>query len=130
MMRGQMNVSTAPGISLSDKFANIRKPLEQAVWLPKQLYLDERMYALETEKIFKKEWLYIGQECDVAEVGSYITATLFDQPLLLIRDKAGKVRCFYNVCRHRGMPLVSGRGNTAALLCPYHAWNYDLSGQL
>jgi phenylpropionate dioxygenase-like ring-hydroxylating dioxygenase large terminal subunit len=40
------------------------------------------------------------------------------------------IRAHANVCRHRMMRLVDGRGNTRKFTCPYHAWTYDLDGQL
>jgi phenylpropionate dioxygenase-like ring-hydroxylating dioxygenase large terminal subunit len=53
-------------------------------------------------------------------------------PVLLVRDKAGEVRAFYNACRHRGGPLAcepAGRVE-GRFTCRYHGWTYDLDGRL
>ena len=48
----------------------------------------------------------------------------------MIRDDTGTLRAFYNVCKHRAHELLSGEGKTTRITCPYHAWTYDLTGQL
>lgn len=53
-----------------------------------------------------------------------------DKPVLIVRDKAGEIRAFSNVCRHRSTILASGSGNRKLFTCPYHAWPYDLNGCL
>ena len=52
------------------------------------------------------------------------------ESLIVVRDEAGAVRAFYNVCRHRGSRLCSGDGRAARIVCPYHAWTYGLDGAL
>ena len=48
----------------------------------------------------------------------------------MVRDREGTLRAFYNVCKHRAHELLSGEGETTRIMCPYHAWVYDLTGQL
>lgn len=64
------------------------------------------------------------------DTGSYIARKAALTPLLVTRGADGKVRAFINACRHRGMQVASGSGRSAAFVCPYHAWTYDLAGQL
>ena len=52
------------------------------------------------------------------------------QPIVIVRDRKGELRAFYNVCKHRGHQLLTGEGTTGGLVCPYHAWTYRLDGQL
>jgi phenylpropionate dioxygenase-like ring-hydroxylating dioxygenase large terminal subunit len=40
------------------------------------------------------------------------------------------MRTFYNVCQHRAHQLVSGRAAPRVVVCPYHAWTYELTGEL
>ena len=57
--------------------------------------------------------------------------TLDDEPLLIARGRDGELRAFYNVCRHRGTAVVEEPcGQAVRFQCPYHAWIYDLEGQL
>ena len=51
-------------------------------------------------------------------------------PLVVVRDRAGELRAFVNVCRHRGAEVVSGAGRCTTLQCHYHAWTYGLDGSL
>ena len=64
------------------------------------------------------------------ETGSYVTTTINNQPILIVRDREGALRAFYNVCKHRAMQLLEGEGTSNNIMCPYHAWTYDLDGQL
>ena len=113
-----------------ERVGEVRKPLEQASWLPRGLYVDPAVYEAEVERIFKREWLYAAHVSAVPKRGDFTTVTLLEQPLLVVRGEDGEVRCFYNVCRHRGMALAEGSGHATALRCPYHAWAYDTKGQL
>src|SRR5262249_33653999 len=65
----------------------------------------------------------------VARVGDYVTASVADVPVVVVRGDHG-LRAFVNVCRHRRHEVVSGAGNRRTLQCPYHAWTYDLDGRL
>ena len=64
------------------------------------------------------------------EVGSFIARTAAGTPLLVARGNDGKVRAFINACRHRGMQIADGSGCARAFSCPYHAWTYNLAGEL
>ena len=52
------------------------------------------------------------------------------QPVIIFRGGDGRIQAHANVCRHRMMRLVDGRGNARKFTCPYHAWTHDLDGQL
>ncbi len=64
------------------------------------------------------------------EPGSFVARTAAGTPLLVVRGKDGQVRAFINACRHRGMQVATGSGCTNAFSCPYHAWTYNLEGDL
>ena len=59
-----------------------------------------------------------------------MSATVAGMPIAVVRDRDGDLRAFYNVCKHRAHELLSGSGTTRNIVCPYHAWTYDLTGQL
>ena len=64
------------------------------------------------------------------EAGSYVARGTAGVPLIATRDKDGVARVFRNACRHRGMPVAEGAGCKRVLVCPYHAWTYELDGSL
>lgn len=61
---------------------------------------------------------------------TFQTVDLCGTPILVTRDRHGKVRAFANVCRHRGVRVVDGSGRQGAFACPFHAWVYDNEGAL
>ncbi|WP_374330848.1 SRPBCC family protein [Aestuariivirga sp.] len=106
-------------------------PFSQADTIPPMLYSSEEVHALERERIFAREWLCPGLAADVPKPGDYITFSINDQPVLTLRGEDGVVRSFSNVCLHRMMPLVEGRGSCGRkMVCPYHAWTYDTEGKV
>lgn len=94
-------------------------------------YTDAAYFAREREHIFRKLWLFVGRHDDLAP-GSYASFALAGAQVLLVRDEAGALRAFHNVCRHRGTLLCSAASGTARghLQCAYHAWTYKLDGAL
>ena len=66
----------------------------------------------------------------LTEPGSFVARTAAGTPLLVVRGKDGKVRAFINACRHRGMQVATGTGDANSFSCPYHAWTYNLEGDL
>lgn len=122
---------TASAVNLLGRLAALAgKPLSEATAMPREIYLNEDILALEQEKIFNREWLCAGRIDDVPEAGDYKTFRIGDQPIMVIRGKDKKIRAFANVCRHRMMQLVEGKGNAKRIVCPYHAWTYGTDGQL
>lgn len=105
-------------------------PLHEASTMPPALHTSPEIHALELERIFAKEWLCPGLAADIPEPGDYLTFEINDQPVFTIRSRDGTVRSFSNVCRHRMMVLLEGRGNRKKVVCPYHAWTYGLDGGL
>jgi len=71
-----------------------------------------------------------GFATEVPNPGDYLTFSINDQPLFVVRGSDGTLRTFSNVCRHRMMRLVEGHGNCHAISCPYHGWTYGLDGRL
>ena len=106
------------------------KPLEEATVPPKALYTSPEILALEQSRIFDKGWQCAGRADEIPAVGDYMCFELGPQPVIVIRDQDGTVHARANVCRHRMMRLAEGRGNTRKFTCPYHAWTYNLQGEL
>jgi len=99
--------------------------------LPAAWYHDPAVYERERARIFGAEWLLYGHEAIVPQSGSYLAQTIAGWPLLVIRDREGRLRAFHNVCRHRASMVVpEGVGKVSALRCMYHGWVYDTDGCL
>ncbi|GKW48711.1 aromatic ring-hydroxylating oxygenase subunit alpha [Halomonas sp. NCCP-2165] len=99
--------------------------------LPQPFYNDERVFALDMQEIFGKEWLFAGMTSEIPTKGNFMTVEIGDNPVILVRGNDGQVHGFHNVCRHRGSRLcVKEKGKVAKLVCPYHQWTYELDGRL
>ncbi|MFO1172893.1 MAG: aromatic ring-hydroxylating dioxygenase subunit alpha [Hyphomicrobiaceae bacterium] len=105
-------------------------PLEESYALPPQVFTDEGFAALEDERIFKHAWQCVGRADELAQPGDYLTDDLGGDPIIVVRDGGGAIKAFPNICRHRAARLLEGCGNAKRIVCPYHAWTYDLDGKL
>jgi phenylpropionate dioxygenase-like ring-hydroxylating dioxygenase large terminal subunit len=91
---------------------------------------DER-FGREQVVLFDRGWRIVADGAELAPPGSYVSADVGRSPLLLVRAHDGVLRAFHNLCRHRGMALVTDCGSfTNAIACPYHAWRFGLDGAL
>jgi choline monooxygenase len=97
--------------------------------LPADWYTSADVAARERERIFRRSWQYAGRAEQLAASGDYLTASLGDVPIVVVRGDDA-LRAFINVCRHRRHEVVQGAGNKKVLQCPYHAWTYGLDGRL
>ena len=93
-------------------------------------YTDQQWYETDVKAIFARTWQWICHIEKLTQPGSYVSATVAGMPIAVVRDRSGELRAFYNVCKHRAHELLSGSGTTRNIVCPYHAWTYDLTGQL
>jgi Rieske 2Fe-2S family protein len=100
--------------------------------LPARYYVDPRHFEAEQDLIFSRMWVYVGREEELADRGDFQVKNVAGESLILVRDEAGSIRAFHNVCRHRGTTLCAdGSGQTGhRIQCPYHAWTWDLAGRL
>ncbi|QYX57423.1 Rieske 2Fe-2S domain-containing protein [Roseovarius sp. SCSIO 43702] len=109
---------------------NVAQPFESARAMPKSVYTDPAFLEAELSQIFAKDWFCVGRADMLTEPGDYTTLSLAGQPIMVIRDREGALRAQSNVCLHRMSTLLEGSGNTRAIVCPYHAWTYNLDGNL
>ena len=95
-------------------------------------YTDPAVFALERERIFSREWIYVGHVSQAARPGDVIRFTVGNESVIVVRGRDRQLRAFLNVCRHRGALLcLNDSGNAGkAIRCPYHAWTYALDGRL
>jgi phenylpropionate dioxygenase-like ring-hydroxylating dioxygenase large terminal subunit len=109
---------------------SIEPELARAHTLPASAYLDPAILELEKERIFARTWQLVAHSSELARIGDFKPATILDEPVLLTHPQDGKLRGFYNVCRHRAMQVATTRGNRKSLQCGYHGWVYGLDGSL
>jgi len=118
---------------MGEALPNHNEPLVRA--LEARYYTQDELYQAARERIFFHTWQLAGHVSQLKKPGDYLCFSICDQDLVLIRDRGGAgspgaLYCFYNVCQHRGHPLLEGRGNRRLITCPYHAWTYALDGRL
>lgn len=110
--------------------ANVSVPFERARAMPPEVYRTDAFLQAEIKHVFRKEWYCVGRATALANPGDYVTCDLADQPIIVLRDREGALKALSNVCRHRMSTLLHGRGHTKSIVCPYHAWTYNLDGSL
>jgi Rieske 2Fe-2S family protein len=112
--------------------------------LPSSWYHSAAIFQIEKERLFCREWFCVAREAELPLPGDHRVLDLFGESVLLVRNRTGDLRAFYNVCRHRGarlcraegdrdvwgVALAGGVGGGRLIVCPYHRWSYDLEGAL
>lgn len=97
-------------------------------FIPKEPYLSREFLELEKRKLWPKTWLMACREEEVAKNGQYLTFDIADESIIVVRDRAGTLRAFFNVCQHRGKRLTKGCGVAAKIFCKFHGWRWNLDG--
>jgi len=113
--------------------------------LPTTWYRSADIFRIEKERIFCREWIAACREEELPRPGDSQVLNVLGESILLVRNREGQLRAFYNVCRHRGARLCRAADATIApgrvslpggvtagrlIVCPYHQWSYDLNGSL
>ena len=109
--------------------------------LPSSWYRTAEVFALEKEHIFCREWLCVAREEELAQPNAWQMLEVLGESIILLRNRSGVFKAFYNVCRHRGARLcrepappgavrLPGGVGGGRITCPYHQWSYDFDGQL
>ncbi|MDE0095927.1 MAG: Rieske 2Fe-2S domain-containing protein [Gammaproteobacteria bacterium] len=93
-------------------------------------YTAPRWYDVDLAAIISTSWQWVCHAEKLREPGAWLTIEIAGNPLIVVRDREGELRAFYNVCKHRAMRLLEGEGKANLITCPYHGWTYDLAGSL
>jgi choline monooxygenase len=110
---------------------NAAAALQDAYTIPAPWYTDARIAQLELQNVFSRTWQSVGRTAQVEKPGRYVTATVAGEPIVAVRGSDGKLRAFYNVCRHHAMTVMNEPcGHAQHMRCPYHGWTYNLEGEL
>ena len=106
-------------------------PLQEASTIPAPWYTDPRIEELERRAIFGANWQCVGRVEQVAQPGQYIAVQVAGEPVVVVCGADGKLRAFFNVCRHHAAAVAPEPGGSVKLFrCPYHGWSYGLDGSL
>jgi choline monooxygenase len=112
-------------------YAATRLPVDLASTLIPDAYTSEAYYELEQQRVFGGSWVGVAMTSQLRDPGDFIVVEVAGRSLIVCRNKAGELRAFDNVCRHRGAQICAASGHVARFFqCPYHAWAYDLDGAL
>jgi len=110
--------------------------LAEPAIIPVEAYISEEYARAERDRLWRKVWLQAGRVEDITAPGDYISFEILDDSVLILRDSAGDVRAYHNVCPHRGRRLVdppagarNARGRRPNFTCAYHGWRFNLEGE-
>ena len=107
-----------------------KAPLDRASTIPREWYVDERVFELEKKTVFGATWQFAARVDQLDRQGRFVTADVAGEPIVLVRDAKG-INAFYNVCRHHAaIVMTEPAGDCSTLRCPYHGWTYGLDGRL
>ena len=115
-----------------ETYTPTRAPVDLAVTLLPDAYTSREFFDIEREKVFAKSWIVVGCTSQVEKPGQTLVAKVAGRSVIVTRNKAGELRAFHNVCRHRAAKLLDeGCHNLRSnrIRCPYHSWTYDLEGK-
>ncbi|MGI8527665.1 MAG: aromatic ring-hydroxylating oxygenase subunit alpha [Pseudolabrys sp.] len=99
--------------------------------LPQAFYASDDIFDADLASVFAREWLFVGNTCEIKTPGDYLTFEIGAASVIVLRGSEGEVRAFHNTCRHRGSRIcLKEAGHAKRLVCPYHQWVYELDGRL
>ncbi len=112
-------------------FEDLIKRQKPGFTLEQPFYCDPDIFKRDLQKIVGKAWLYVDHVSEIPNKGDFLLYNIGEESIIVVRGKDGAVNAFFNVCRHRGSHIcLKESGNVRTLTCPYHAWVYDLDGNL
>jgi glycine betaine catabolism A len=131
-MAGVVRSGSPAGTIPARAYRAVDRPRREASTLPGPLFRDPAIYEQEMERLFRRSWQCIGREEEIPRPGGFRTVEVAGSGVLVLRNRQGELKAFHNVCRHRGTRLVEAAEGSelTRLVCPYHAWTYDLDGRL
>lgn len=97
----------------------------------REMFTNEDLFELEMKHIFEGNWIYLAHESQLPNTNDYLTLHIGRQPVILTRNKEGKIHAFLNTCTHRGATLARHKkGNKSSFTCPFHGWTFNNTGKL
>ena len=126
---GHTDVSLADVLSALQTVA--AQPFDEAHPIPAAVNHSREFFNHERDAVFMRDWICVGRADEIATAGDYLTHDIAGVPVLIVRQKDETVQGFVNACAHRFACLMpDAKGTAKRFTCRYHAWTYDLAGQL
>ncbi len=125
-----MNIHVSPE-TLDDRIAALCAGQPPDHSLRQAFYNDPEIFEADIERLFLRHWLCAGHESLAPNPGDYFLYEMAQESIIIIRGQDRRLRALANVCRHRGSRIcLKSEGRASVLVCPYHAWAYNLDGSL
>ena len=106
-------------------------PLARSKTIPSAWYVDQAFHRFDRDAVIARTWQYVGPAERVRNHGDFMSDLISGNPIVIVRDKEGELKGWFNVCKHRGGPLAMEEcGHSKVLQCKYHGWTYLLDGSL
>ena len=95
------------------------------------IYTDPDIFQLELDRIWRSGWVYVGHTSEVPQPNDYVMKSIGPEPILMTRDREGRIHLLHNRCPHRGNRVcMSDKGQARSFTCPYHGWTFGNDGTL
>lgn len=118
-------------MDLRDNVGGIQDLIRGTGVVANDIFSDEEIYRKELDTVFTKSWLFVGHDQMLPNKGDFITSYMGEDSVIVVRDRANKVRVLLNKCLHRGNKVcLFDRGNTRTFTCSFHGWSYNTEGDL
>jgi phenylpropionate dioxygenase-like ring-hydroxylating dioxygenase large terminal subunit len=108
--------------------------IEDQQRIPSQRYYDAGFYEAEVDHLWTHVWQMACRLEEIPEVGDWVEYSNVGKSVIVVRTQGG-VKAFHNHCRHRGVSIVGGTGNTqgncarSGFACPFHGWRWNMDGE-
>lgn len=113
------------------EYAAIEQPIETARTLPRRAFCDASFFKFEVDHLLVNTWVAIGFSDQIAQTGDVRPMAVLGHPILLVRNRSGKLRVFHNVLPYDGCEAVISEAHALReIVTPYHGLTYDLDGRL
>jgi phenylpropionate dioxygenase-like ring-hydroxylating dioxygenase large terminal subunit len=117
--------------TVDDKVAELCNSQPSGYSLLQGFYNDTDVFRADIERLFMRHWLCAGHASSAPNPGDYFLYQMAEESIIIVRGQDHELRAFANVCRHRGSRIcLKNEGHATVLVCPYHAWAYNLDGRL
>ncbi|MBI29077.1 MAG: (2Fe-2S)-binding protein [Pelagibacteraceae bacterium] len=114
-----------------DKLKELVELQRPGYTLDQQFYTDPDIFEIDLNTFFLNHWIFIGHISRIPNIGDYFLFETGNESVIVIRGTNNQIYAHHNVCRHRGSRIcVENNGNKKVLVCPYHAWSYNIDGSI